>query len=79
MPKEVYDPKEHKANDKKVGSKNAKAKEKPKQRKSTPKINKYGFLHLDKDIAEYLGVYKTETPVTIELIENGFTVRLVKA
>ena len=79
----VYDPKAHKANDKKVGAKANKAKAKPEKNATTPKINKYGFLHVDKDLAKYLGIElgkdKEDVPVTVERIENGFTVRIVKA
>jgi len=46
--KEVYNPKEHAENDKAVGSKKAtKVKAKPEVNNKTPKINKYGFLHVD--------------------------------
>jgi len=84
--KEVYNPKEHSKNDKNVGSKKAtknKAQTKPEEKKRTPKINKYGFLHVDKDLAKHLdielGKDKNDVPVTIERIEGGFTVRVVKA
>ena len=44
------------------------------------KINKYGFLHVDKELAEHLGVQfgkdKADVPVSIERIEGGFTVKL---
>lgn len=54
-------------------------KEKP-EKKRTPKINKYGFLHVDKDLAKHLGIElgkdKADVPVTIEHIPGGFIVRL---
>jgi hypothetical protein len=91
--KEVYNPKEHAENDKAVGSKKvtkekakatqAKATETPPEKTKTYKINKYGFLHCDKDLAKYLGVEfgkdKQDVPVEVERIEGGFTVRVVKA
>jgi hypothetical protein len=78
--KMVYDPQQHKANDKAVGSKKAtKEKAKPKANNKTPKINKYGFLHVDKDLAKHLGIElgkdKADVPVTIERVEDGFIVR----
>lgn len=80
----VYDPNEHQENGKNIGSKKAtKAKEqaKPQANKRTPKINKYGFLHVDKKLAKHpgieLGKDKTDVPVSIELIPNGFIVKLV--
>jgi len=46
----------------------------------TPYINKYGFLHVDRKLAEHLGLEfgkdKADVPVAIEQIEKGFTVRL---
>jgi hypothetical protein len=60
----------------------AKAKGKP-EKVRTEKINKYGFLHIDKSLAKHLGVSfgkdKEDVPVTIETIENGFVVKIVKA
>ena len=93
MVKEVYNPKEHAENDKAVGSKKvtkekakatqAKATETPPEKTKTYKINKYGFLHCDKDLAKHLGVQfgkdRSDVPVTIERVENGFIVRIVKA
>ena len=81
MTKEVYNPKEHAENDKAVGSKKAtKAKAKPEVNAKTPKINKYGFLHVDKDLAKHLGIElgkdKADVPVTIEKIPGGFVVKL---
>ena len=79
----VYDPKAHKANDKKLGSKATKEKAKPEKKAKEEHINKYGFLHVDKDLAKYLGIElgkdKADVPVTIERIEGGFTVKIVKA
>jgi hypothetical protein len=47
------------------------------------KINKYGFLHVDRDLAKHLGIElgkdKSDVPVTIERIEGGFVVKIVKA
>ena len=47
------------------------------------KINKYGFLHIDKKLASHLGVEfgkdKANVPVTIEPIDGGFVVKIVKA
>lgn len=44
------------------------------------KINKYGFLHVDKKLAEHLGVEfgkdRKNLPVDVEPIEGGFIVRL---
>ena len=75
-------------------SRNPKAKEKPvkadeplhaeeaKEEKPvrSDKINKYGFLHVDKKLAEHLGVKfgkdKADVPVTIERIEGGLIVKL---
>jgi len=52
----------------------------PEKAPKSPYINKYGFLHVDKDIAKHLGVEfgkdKADVPVTIEKIEGGFSVRL---
>ena len=81
MTKEVYNPKEHAKNDKNVGSKKAtKATAKPEANEKTPKINKYGFLHVDKDLAKHLGIElgkdKADVPVVIERIEGGFVVKL---
>jgi len=44
-------------------------------------INKYGFLHINGDLAKHLGVEfgkdkGVKVPVTIEKIEGGFVVRL---
>jgi hypothetical protein len=88
--KTVYDPDAHKE-----GEKNLKPKAKPKTRadepmhakeakpekkEKTPFINKYGFLHVDKNLASHLGIEfgkdKEDVPVAIELIEGGFIVRL---
>lgn len=86
--KEVYDPKEHLRADEKLHEKDAglKAKkEKEKKEKApkapkTPYINKYGFLHVDKNLAQHLGIElgkdKADVGVTIELIEGGFVVKL---
>jgi len=46
----------------------------------TPFINKYGFLHINGDLAKHLGVEfgkdkGKNVPVTIEKIEGGFIVR----
>ena len=86
MTKEVYNPKEHATNDKAIGSKKAtkdKAKAKPEANNKTPKINKYGFFHVDKNLAKHLGIElgkdKQDVPVEVERIEGGFTVRVVKA
>ena len=84
MTKEVYDSKEHAKNDKAVGSKKAtKAKAKPEKKAKEEHINKYGFYHVDKDLAKYLGVSfgkdKEDVPVNVERIEGGFTVKIVKA
>jgi hypothetical protein len=53
------------------------APEKPKA-----KINKYGFLHVNGKLAKHLGVEfgkdKVDVPVTIERIEGGFVVKIVK-
>ena len=50
MTKEVYNPKEHATNDKKVGSKKAKAKEKPVTEFAIKKgLNIYGFIHVPKN------------------------------
>ena len=91
--KSVYDPKAHKeggkANpgaDKPLHAKDegvAKAKAKPKKAR-TPKINKYGFLHVNGELAEHLGLQfgkdkGKDVPVSVELVENGFVVKLVKA
>ena len=55
-------------------------KEKPEKKERTPKINKYGFLHVDKDLAKHLGIElgkdKDDIPVTIERIDSGFVVKL---
>jgi len=87
----VYDPTKDREGQKNVGSKNpGKAKEAKKPAQAPPEkkervyhINKYGFLHVDKDLAKYLGVSfgkdKQDVPVELERIENGFTVRIVKA
>ena len=44
------------------------------------KINKYGFLHVDKKLAKHLSVAfgkdKADVPVTIEKIPGGFVVKL---
>jgi hypothetical protein len=44
------------------------------------KINKYGFLHIDKKLAKHLAVSfgkdKADVPVTIEKIPGGFVVKL---
>ena len=84
MTKEVYNPKEHAENDKAVGSKKAtKVKAKPEVNNKTPKINKYGFLHVDRDLAKHLGIElgkdKNDVPVQIERVEGGFIVKIVKA
>ena len=87
MTKEVYNPKEHTENDKNVGSKGktkAKAKaSKPEKKDRTPKINKYGFLHVDKDLAKHLGVElgkdKEDVPVSVERIPGGFIVKLAES
>lgn len=56
-------------------------KEKPEKNSRTPKINKYGFLHVDKDLAKHLGIElgkdKNDVPVQIERIPEGFIVKLV--
>ena len=76
-------------------SRNPKAKEKPvkadeplhaeeaKEEKParSDKINKYGFLHVGKELAEHLGLVFTkgkgkDVPVTVEPIERGFIVKL---
>ena len=53
------------------------------EKKRTPKINKYGFLHVNGDLAGHLGVSfgkdKEDVPVTVERIEGGFVVKIVKA
>ena len=58
-------------------------KEKPEAKARTPKINKYGFLHVDRDLAKHLGIElgkdKSDVPVTIERIESGFVVKIAKA
>jgi hypothetical protein len=82
--KMVYNPKEHAANDKNVGSKKAtKEKAKPEVNKKTPKINKYGFLHVDRNLAKHLGIElgkdKSDVPVEIERIEGGFVVKIARA
>lgn len=47
---------------------------------SGPFINKYGFLHVNGNLAKHLGIElgkdKANVPVTVEPIENGFIVRL---
>ena len=44
------------------------------------KVNKYGFLHVDKKLAAHLSVAfgkdKADVPVTIEKIPGGFVVKL---
>ena len=44
------------------------------------KLKKYGFLHVDKNLAKHLGIElgknKEDVPVTIERIEDGFIVKL---
>jgi len=51
--------------------------------KPEAKINKYGFLHVNGKLAEHLGVEfgkdKKNVPVTIERVEGGFVVKIVKA
>jgi len=51
--------------------------------KPEAKINKYGFLHVNGKLAKHLGVEfgkdKADVPVTIEPIEKGFIVKLVKS
>jgi hypothetical protein len=46
-------------------------------------INKYGFLHVDKNLAKHLGVEfgkdKADVPVTIEEIPGGFVVKILKS
>ena len=53
---------------------------KPEKKERTPKINKYGFLHVDKALAKHLGVElgkdKEDVPVSIERIEGGFIVKV---
>jgi len=55
----------------------------PKEEKPAKKmkINKYGFLHVDKDLAKHLGIElgkdKSDVPVVIERIPEGFIVKLV--
>jgi hypothetical protein len=48
----------------------------------TPYINKYGFLHVDKDLAKHLGVEfgkdKVDVPVRIEQVPSGFVVKVIK-
>jgi hypothetical protein len=50
--------------------------------KKGDEINKYGFLHINKDLTKHLGVKfgrdKTDAPVAIERIESGFVVKVVK-
>lgn len=57
-----------------------KRKTKPAESPAEGKINKYGFLHLPKKLAEHLGASfgkdKADVPVTIEPIERGFIVKL---
>jgi hypothetical protein len=77
----VYDPKEHSKNEKNLGSKKpAKVQTQPEEKARTPKINKYGFLHIDKDLAKHLGIElgkdKNDVPVQIERVEGGFVVKL---
>jgi hypothetical protein len=56
--------------------------EKLEAKKKTPKINKYGFLHVDKDLAKHLGIEigkdKSDVPIQIERVEGGFVVKIVK-
>lgn len=58
------------------------AKAKPEKKERTPKINKYGFLHVDKDLAKHLGIQDRlgkngkDVPVRIERIEGGFVVKV---
>jgi hypothetical protein len=51
--------------------------------KPEAKINKYGFLHVNGKLAEHLGVEfgkdKADVPVSIEPIQGGFTVKILKA
>jgi len=51
--------------------------------KPEAKINKYGFLHINGKLAKHLGVEfgkdKADVPVTIERIEGGFVVKVLKA
>jgi len=62
----------------------AKPKAKPEAEPEEPrglKINKYGFLHINGNLAKHLGVEfgkdkGKDVPVTIELIQGGFVVKL---
>lgn len=81
--KEVYNTKAHAEGQKNLGSKKttkAKAQTKSEANERMPKINKYGFLHINKDLAKHLGIElgkdKQDIPVQIEHIEDGFIVRL---
>jgi len=51
--------------------------------KPEAKINKYGFLHVNGKLAKHLGVEfgkdKKDIPVSIEPIEGGFVVKMLKA
>ena len=72
--------------DQKLHEKDVKEAEKPKAKPEAEPaekrefINKYGFLHIDRKLAERLGIKlgKSEknVPVTIEVIEGGFIVKL---
>jgi len=68
--------KAHLAEEKKAEKKGRK----PKVGSSEPFINKYGFLHVNGKLAEHLGIKlgkeEANVPVTIELIEGGFIVRV---
>jgi len=69
--------------DSRAGGDNLTKKEKPEAKKRTPKINKYGFLHCDKDLAKHLGIQDRlgkngqDVPVVIERIPEGFIVKVV--
>jgi len=58
---------------------NTKPKEKAKQKRNgKPKINAYGFIHLDKDIYEKLGLpKKTDIPIDLKIDAEARTI-LVK-
>lgn len=90
----VYNPAERRSADKilhakdvveykPVGSKTkVKAQKKPEKKQRSPFINKYGFLHINGDLAKHLSIQDhlgkngENVPVIIERIERGFIVKL---